>query len=133
MSKADQRKGPLIRYPRRTQDELYAKSKFKQITPSTLVIGIDIAKGKHVARDQDDRGFEFGKRLIFENRIHGFELLLEWAERHAKENEKGHIIFGVEPTGHSLPIIQHLKPCIIITRNALITVKDTAVPDCFVL
>lgn len=99
MSKADQRKGPLIRYPRRTQDDTQ-NQKIKQITPSTLVIGIDIAKGKHVARAQDDRGFEFGKRLIFENRIHGFELLLEWAERHAKENEKGHIIFGVEPTGH---------------------------------
>jgi transposase len=55
--------------------------KISQITPSTLVIGIDVAKDKHVARAQDDRGLEFGKRLIFENRIHGFELLLEWALR----------------------------------------------------
>ncbi len=62
--------------------------KISQITPSTLVIGIDVAKDKHVARTQDDRGLEFGKRLIFENRIHGFELLLEWALRHAKENSK---------------------------------------------
>jgi transposase len=74
--------------------------KISQITPSTLVIGIDVAKEKHVARAQDDRGLEFGKRLIFQNRIDGFELLLEWAQRHAKENSKDHIIFGVEPTGH---------------------------------
>jgi len=74
--------------------------KISQITPTTLVIGIDVAKDKHVARAQDDRGLEFGKRLIFENRIHGFELLLDWAKRHAKENNKDHIIFGVEPTGH---------------------------------
>lgn len=74
--------------------------KISQITPSTLIVGIDIAKDKHVARVQDDRGIEFGKRLIFENRIHGFELLLGWAKRHQRENDKSHIIFGVEPTGH---------------------------------
>ncbi|MFE7064237.1 IS110 family transposase [Sutcliffiella sp. NPDC057660] len=74
--------------------------KISQITPSTLIIGIDIAKDKHVARAQDDRGIEFGKRLVFENRIHGFQLLLDWMERHQKKNGKNHVIFGVEPTGH---------------------------------
>ena len=74
--------------------------KISQITPSTLIIGIDIAKDKHVARAQDDRGIEFGKRLIFENRIHGFQTLLDWMERHQKQNHKSHVIFGVEPTGH---------------------------------
>ena len=74
--------------------------KIAQITPSTLIIGIDIAKDKHVARAQDDRGIEFGKRLIFENRFHGFQTLLEWVERHRKQNDKDHVIFGVEPTGH---------------------------------
>ena len=57
-----------------------------QITPSTLMIGIDIAKGKHVARAQDDRGIEFGKRLVFDNRINGFERLLEWVQSHMKEH-----------------------------------------------
>lgn len=74
--------------------------KISQITPSTLIIGIDIAKDKHVARAQDDRGIEFGKRLVFDNRIHGFQLLLDWMERHQKNNGKKHVIFGVEPTGH---------------------------------
>ncbi|MEK4177403.1 IS110 family transposase [Aeribacillus sp. FSL K6-1305] len=72
--------------------------KISQITPSTLIIGIDIAKDKHVARAQDDRGIEFGKRLIFENRIHGFQMLLDWVNRHQQENDKNHVIFGVEPT-----------------------------------
>ncbi|MED0717223.1 IS110 family transposase, partial [Aeribacillus composti] len=57
------------------------------------------AKDKHVARAQDDRGIEFGKRLIFENRIHGFQMLLDWVNRHQQENDKNHVIFGVEPTG----------------------------------
>lgn len=74
--------------------------KISQISPSTLIVGIDIAKDKHVARAQDDRGIEFGKRLFFENRIHGFEKLLDWAKKHQQENDKTHVIFGVEPTGH---------------------------------
>ncbi|APB37177.1 IS110 family transposase [Heyndrickxia coagulans] len=74
--------------------------KISQITASTLIIGIDVAKDKHVARAQDDRGIEFGKRLIFENRFHGFQTLLDWMERQRKQNHKDHVIFGVEPTGH---------------------------------
>lgn len=74
--------------------------KISQITPSTLIVGIDIAKDKHVARAQDDRGIEFGKRLIFENRMHGFQKLVKWAEDLRKENAKDHVILGVEPTGH---------------------------------
>lgn len=74
--------------------------KISQITPSTLIVGIDIAKDKHVARAQDDRGIEFGKRLIFENRMYGFQKLVNWAEDLRKENAKDHVILGVEPTGH---------------------------------
>ncbi|WP_339212645.1 IS110 family transposase [Ornithinibacillus sp. FSL M8-0202] len=74
--------------------------KISQITPSTLIVGIDIAKDKHVARAQDDRGVEFGKRLIFENRMHGFQKLVNWAENLRKENDKNYVILGVEPTGH---------------------------------
>ncbi|MBC5638830.1 IS110 family transposase [Ornithinibacillus hominis] len=74
--------------------------KISQITPSTLIVGIDIAKDKHVARAQDDRGVEFGKRLIFENKMHGFQKLVNWAENLRKENDKNYVILGVEPTGH---------------------------------
>ena len=84
--------------------------KLSQITPSTLIVGIDIAKDKHVARAQDDRGFEFGKRLIFDNRIHGFEQLLNWISRLQKENDKTELIVGAEPTGHYwLSLAYYLK------------------------
>lgn len=73
--------------------------KISQITPSSLIIGIDIAKEKHVARAQDDRGLDLGKRMVFENRIHGFEALLEWVKQHQIKHDKTHVIFGVEPTG----------------------------------
>jgi hypothetical protein len=35
--------------------------RINQITSSTLIVGVDIAKFKHVARAQDYRGVEFGK------------------------------------------------------------------------
>lgn len=60
----------IKKYQWRTRNELY--DKISQITPSTLIVGVDIAKDKHVARAQNDREFEFGKRLVFENQIHGF-------------------------------------------------------------
>jgi len=74
--------------------------KLSQISQTTLIVGIDIAKDKHVARAQDDRGFEFGKRVIFDNRIHGFEQLLNWIFRLQKEHGKTELIVGAEPTGH---------------------------------
>ena len=55
---------------------------------------MDIAKDKHVAGAQDDRGFEFGKRLIFDNRIHGFEQLLDWIGKIQEENDKTRVILG---------------------------------------
>jgi transposase len=84
--------------------------KIAQITPKTLIIGIDIAKDKHVARAQDDRGFEFGKRLFFENRIEGFKKLVTWVNQHQENHQKDHVILGVEPTGHYwLSLAYYLK------------------------
>ena len=40
--------------------------KISQLTDKTLIVGVDIAKNKHVARAQDFRGIEFGKPLYFE-------------------------------------------------------------------
>lgn len=74
--------------------------KLKQITPKTLVVGIDIAKKKHVARAVDDRGMEFGKRVIFENNIAGFEQLISWVSEKMEDHEKTEMVLGCEPTGH---------------------------------
>lgn len=43
---------------------------------------------------------EFGKRMFFDNRIHGFEQLLEQVACIQKDQGKTSVIFGVEPTGH---------------------------------
>ncbi|QKY68677.1 IS110 family transposase [Lentibacillus sp. CBA3610] len=78
-----------------TQNERLA-----QITEKTLIIGIDVAKKKHVARAIDDRGRDLAKRLVFENTFTGFKQLLKWAQNLADETNKSNFIFGMEPTGH---------------------------------
>lgn len=74
--------------------------KIRQITEETLIVGIDIAKKKHVARAQDDRGIDLGKRLVFENNISGFERLINWASDMKSTHKKSKLMLGVEPTGH---------------------------------
>lgn len=86
------------------------KSKIEQITESTLIVGVDVAKKKNVARAQDYRGIELGKRLIFENKHNGFKTLLQWTKQLQQRNDKTRIIFGMEPTGHYwLPLAQYLR------------------------
>lgn len=71
-----------------------------QITSSTLIVGVDIAKFKHVARAQDYRGVEFGKSITFENDREGFESFLSWVRKISEEHEFQDVIVGMEPTGH---------------------------------
>ncbi|MEG6521521.1 hypothetical protein [Desulfotomaculum sp. 1211_IL3151] len=40
------------------------KQRIEQLTESTLIIGADIAKSKHMARVQDFRGIELGNLLL---------------------------------------------------------------------
>ncbi|MDQ1914873.1 IS110 family transposase [Paenibacillus sp. GD4] len=74
--------------------------RINQITSSTLVVGVDIAKFKHVARAQDNRGVEFGKSISFENSREGFELFVSWFKKIATEQGFQDVIVGMEPTGH---------------------------------
>jgi transposase len=74
--------------------------KIKQITESTLVIGVDIAKERHVARAQDSRGIEFGKPLNIENRRAGFQRFRYWLKNLMKDHDKSDVVVGFEPTGH---------------------------------
>lgn len=74
--------------------------RINQITFSTLIIGVDIAKFRHVARAQDFRGVEFGKPLTFENNREGFELFVSWFRKIATEQGFKDAIVGMEPTGH---------------------------------
>ncbi|MFC0396318.1 transposase, partial [Paenibacillus mendelii] len=74
--------------------------RINQITSSTLIVGVDIAKFKHVARAQDYRGVELGKPITFENSREGFELFVSWFQKIATEQGFQDAIVGMEPTGH---------------------------------
>lgn len=74
--------------------------KLAQVKTSTLIIGVDIAKYKHVARAQDDRGYQFGKALPFENNINGFKQFIQWIEEIQENHQKPDVLIGMEPTGH---------------------------------
>ncbi len=74
--------------------------RINQITSSTLIVGVDIAKFKHVARAQDNRGVEFGKSITFENNREGFELFVSWFQKISTEHGFQEVIVGMEPTGH---------------------------------
>jgi transposase len=75
-------------------------NKIAQITSKTLVIGVDIAKHKHVGRAQDYRGLEYGKPLYFENTKVGFDSFVEWIKVLMTQHHLNHVIVGMEPTGH---------------------------------
>ncbi|SEP19326.1 IS110 family transposase [Paenibacillus sp. OV219] len=74
--------------------------RINQITSSTLIVGVDIAKFKHVARAQDNRGVEFGKPITFENTQAGCELFVSWCQKISLEHGFQDIMVGMEPTGH---------------------------------
>jgi transposase len=74
--------------------------KIAQITSQTLVIGVDIAKHKHVGRAQDYRGLEYGKPLYFENTKVGFKSFIEWIKELMIQHHLNNVVVGMEPTGH---------------------------------
>jgi transposase len=84
--------------------------KIIQITSSTLIVGVDIAKFKHVARAQDYRGVEYGKPITFENSLEGFEFFVSWFRKIMFEHGSEDVIVGMEPTGHYwLNLVHYLK------------------------
>jgi transposase len=74
-------------------------ARINQITSSTLIVGVDIAKFKHVARAQDFRGVELGKPITFENTQDGFELFVNWFRKISTERGFEDVIVGMEPRG----------------------------------
>lgn len=74
--------------------------KLEAITPSTLIVGIDIAKELQWARFVDYRGLELGKALKFQNDKNGFESILTSIETICKNKRLDDVIVGMEPTGH---------------------------------
>jgi transposase len=83
-------------------------SKIAQITSETLIIGVDIAKFKHVARAQDCRGIEFGTPCYFENTKGGFADFIKWTTLIMQEQGMKKVVVGMEPTGHYWLNLAHI-------------------------
>lgn len=76
-------------------------NKLMQITPETMVIGVDIGSEFQYARAFDFRGFEFSKKALkFPNTKYGFESFDIWVTNLMKKYNKTRAFIGMEPTGH---------------------------------
>lgn len=74
--------------------------KLEAITPSTLVVGVDIAKEIQWVRFVNYRGLEIGKAIKFYNNKSGFDSILASIKSICKEKGFDNVIVGMEPTGH---------------------------------
>ena len=80
--------------------------RLEEITPTTLIVGVDIAKSVHWARFIDYRGIEIGKAMSFKSNRQGFESIITRINeiRNLKVLRRpvcfDTVIIGMEPTGH---------------------------------
>ena len=78
--------------------------RLEEITATTLIVGVDIAKSVHWARCVDYRGKEIGKAISFKCNRQGFESIVARIESIGNKKDKHQptdkIIIGMEPTGH---------------------------------
>lgn len=64
-----------------------------------LIVGIDVAKGKHHAFLGTAKGRSVLRRLIVENSASGFEHLLAQVQFYMTRDGLDRVVFGIEPTG----------------------------------
>ena len=76
------------------------QEKIKRITPTTIIVGIDVAKKEHWARITDYRGIDLMKPVKVYNNIDGFESLLLKVEKSRAKYGCDQVIIGMEPSGH---------------------------------
>lgn len=74
--------------------------KINQITNSTLIIGIDIAKETHYACAVDDRGRELSKSWKVKQSRQGFEDFYTTLRAFMHAHQKTEVLVAFEPTGH---------------------------------
>jgi len=89
-----------------------------------LIVGIDIAKHKHIAFFGTASGKTICKQLVFSNDRKGFEQLEERTEQLRLKHRLHQVVFGMEPTAnYHKPLAEYL-----IQRDALVVqVSGTAV------
>ena len=76
------------------------QERIKRITPTTIIVGIDVAKELHYARIIDHRGIDLMKPVKVNNNIDGFESLVAKIEKMRKKYNCDQVIIGMEPSGH---------------------------------
>ena len=81
-------------------DEFRQFKKIIRASKDYLIVGLDIAKDKHVALMGTARGKTLRRRVICKNDISGFNNLLEETLAVQKQYGLNKIVFGLEPTGN---------------------------------
>jgi transposase len=79
---------------------LTQNEKIRQVTETTIIVGIDIASETHYARTFDWRGIEYGTVFSFENDEAGFKSFSKKIAERMRQEHKTEAIVGAEPTGH---------------------------------
>ncbi len=100
----------------------------KEIRGSTeyLIVGIDVAKDRHVAFFGTAMGKMLFRRLVFDNNIEGFEKLLVQVEALRVQHVLGKVVFGLEPTAnYHKPLGEHL----IRSGHKVVLVSGVAVKE----
>lgn len=85
--------------------------RLEEITITTLIVGIDIAKTTHYARFTDYRGMEIGKAVSFKSNAEGFESIVarigQICNNKFTRTPFTQVIIGMEPTGHYWKTLAH--------------------------
>ena len=74
---------------------LTQNEKIRQVTETTMVIGVDIASETHWARAFDWRGLELGEVISFENSAEGFQQFTRWASELAMATQMNIPVLGI--------------------------------------
>ena len=76
------------------------QERITRITPTTIIVGIDVAKVIHWARITDYRGVDLSKPFKVHNSIDGFENLQARIEKLRTKHGCDQVVIGMEPSGH---------------------------------
>lgn len=95
-----------------------------------LIVGIDVAKERHHAYCGTATGNAVLRRLVFDNRRHGFEQLLSRVGQLQARHGLPKVVFALEPTGnYHKPLAQWLlaqgQPLVLVSNHAIADNRQT--------
>ena len=74
------------------------QKRISRITPTTIIVGIDVAKDLHWVRITDYRGIDLMKPVKVHNNIDGFESLMAKIEKQCQKHGCDQVMIGMEPS-----------------------------------